>query len=341
MEGAIIYMKFASHIELFGKGKTPDENEACSDPLWALSMKQHEYLLATQGKTFSFATRFFPATVRHAVTSLYAFFRTLDDLVDERGEGWCRHDVEQELDAWHNWFATGACEPAPREPLGTRIATLLETYQIPIILFDDFLHGLRSDLEPVLIHDFHELYQYCYRVAGTVGVSMTYVLGARSIQAQWAAKQLGVAMQLTNILRDLGSDLAVGRSYLPHVELARFGFSPERLLLLSQIQQGPDEQFCALMRYQIQRARSYYQAGLHGAWLLDPSCRLPVLLAGRLYQRILTRIEQKQYDVLRSRVATASFTKLREAGIVWLLDLLWRYGEVKASSEQERFFYED
>src|SRR5579884_345450 len=110
-------MKFASHIELFGKEKTPAENDTCSDPFWTLSLKQHEYLLASKGKTFSFATRFFPATVRDAVITLYAFFRTLDDLVDERGEGWCRHDVEQELDTWHNWFVTGACELAPREPL--------------------------------------------------------------------------------------------------------------------------------------------------------------------------------------------------------------------------------
>jgi phytoene synthase len=340
LEGAVKMPGITGWIDRPGNEKIPDASRLHSDISYSLAITKHEDLLATHGKTFSFAARFFPTVVRQAVVSLYAFFRTLDDLVDERGEGWCRDDVVQELDAWSHWFATDTASPAPREPLGAIIAVLLERYQIPIVLFNNFLDGLRTDLEPVEIHDFDELYQYCYRVAGTVGVAMTYVLGVRSRQAHWAAKQLGVAMQLTNILRDLGRDLAVGRIYLPRVELAHFGSSPEHLLQLYQTQKGPDERFCALIRYQIQRARFYYQAGLHGVWLIDSSCRLPILLAGRLYQRILTEIEQRQYDVLRRRAATSLFTKLREAGIVMLLDLLWGHGEVKTSLEQEHF-YED
>lgn len=333
-------MKGNVPLDLFGKGQASGASRGSEASSWAQSGTQHEHLLATHGKTFAFAARFFPAGVRQDVISLYAFFRTLDDLVDERGHGWCRSDVEQELDAWHHWLTPGTASPAPREPLGTIIARLAETYQIPVTLFHDFLEGLRSDLEPVQMHDFLELYRYCYRVAGTVGIAMSYVLGVHTEQARLAAKQLGVAMQLTNILRDLGSDLAVGRSYLPCSELERLGSSPHHLLRLYQAQRGPDERFCSLMRYQIQRARSYYQEGLHGVWLLPSTCRLPVLLAGRLYQQILTEIERSQYDVLRSRASTAWLTKLRETGIVLLLDLLWGQSEVVPLREVERVYEE-
>jgi phytoene synthase len=333
-------MESSSPVEIMVRRKASGESSVSVDLSLELTNRRHEHLLATYGKTFSFAARFFPIEVRRAVVSLYAFFRTLDDLVDERGEGWCQEDVERELDAWHRWFATGGSSTAPREPLGTMVATLQETYQIPVALFDDFLDGLRSDLRPVQTSKFPELYHYCYRVAGTVGIAMSYVLGVRSEQAQRAAKQLGVAMQLTNILRDIGSDLAVGRFYLPHVELERFGSSPQHLMQIYQAQQGPDERFRALMRYQIQRARSYYQEGLHGVWLLPPSYRLPILLAGRLYQNILTEIERRQYDVLRSRASTTWFIKLREAGIVFLLDLLWRNGEVVSPIELEGVYEE-
>lgn len=299
-----------------------------------------EELLATHGKTFHFASHFFPAQYRQAVVSLYAFFRTLDDLVDERDEHWQYHEVRQELYSWQVWFETGFCAKAPREPLGTTTANLLKQYRIPIVLFHDFLDGLLSDLEWQEFRNFPELYLYCYQVAGTVGLAMASVLGVRSMQARLAARQLGIAMQLTNILRDIGNDLSTGRTYLPYEELQRFGSSHAHLLQLYHEQRGPDERFRALMAYQIQRARRYYQEGLHGVWLLAPAHRLPILLAGRLYQQILSEIECRQYDVLRHRASTGLFTKLREVGIVCALNLLWHLGEAEAPPELESL-YED
>jgi phytoene synthase len=303
-------------------------------------LQQDEKVLATHGKTFHFASRFFPAQYRRAVVSLYAFFRTLDDLVDERDEHWQYNTVRQELYNWHDWFDTGLCSKAPHEQLGATIASLLSEYHIPVVLFHDFLDGLLSDLEPRQFYNFPELYHYCYQVAGTVGLAMASVLGVHSEQARMAARQLGIAMQLTNILRDVGSDLSIGRTYLPCTELERFGSSQDHLLRLYREQQGPDERFRTLMAYQIQRARRYYQEGLHGVWLLAPTHRPPILLAGRLYQQILREIERKQYDVLRQRASTGLFTKLREAGIVCALHLLWGQGEVAPSTELE-LLYED
>ncbi len=140
-------------------------------------------------------------------------------------------------------------------------------------------------------------------------------------------------MQLTNILRDVGGDLASGRIYLPQEDLARFGSSRAHLVQLYRDRHGPDERFRALMRYQVTRAHRYYVHGMSGIWLLPRNCRLPILVAGRLYRRILTAIERKNYDVLRSRAATSFPEKLREAAIAFTLDQLWRRGEEWPSTD--------
>ncbi len=296
---------------------------------------QDELLLATHGRTFHFAARFLPAKQRRQVVVLYAFFRILDDLVDKPAQGRCSEDIRNELGAWKRWFAAGYPLPAPREPLGMHLASILAEHSIPIALFSDFLDGIASDLEPRAMRDFQELYRYCYCVAGTVGLAMTHLLGATSPQALAAAQSLGIAMQLTNILRDVGGDLASGRVYLPQEELARFGSSLSHLMRLYRERRGPDERFSALMRYQIARAHRYYVRGMSGVWLLPRDCRLPILVAGRLYRRILMAIERKQYDVLRSRAATSFPEKLREAAIAFMLDQLWRRGEEDSSQEVE------
>lgn len=326
--------------ERYGKGGFIYGNRESAQQ-YILTSEQAEALFTSYGKTFHFAARFFSPGYRSSVVTLYAFFRTLDDLVDERPPGWLADTARAELETWQQWFRTGLSSLAPREPLGSALAAVLRTHDIPLGLFDDFLQGLFSDLEPRLFLDFRELYRYCYRVAGTVGLAIAHVLGARSEQALRAAKQLGIAMQLTNILRDVGGDLATGRIYLPQEDLARFGSSSSHLVQLYQRQQGPDERFRAFMCYQIERARLYYAEGLHGSWLLARDCRLPVLLAGRLYQRILMQIEQRNYDVLRGRAATNLLTKIREAGIVFVLASLWQWGEVELAPGLEVLYEEN
>jgi len=297
-----------------------------------------EWLLATYGRTFHFAARFLSPKHRHLVVILYAFFRTLDDLVDQPDKSRPIEDIRRELDAWKNWFTEGCTIPAPREPLGSRLAAVLAAHPVPSPVFLDFLDGLASDLEALEMCDFHDLYRYCYRVAGTVGLAMAHVLGVSSAQGLAAAQCLGIGMQLTNILRDVGGDLASGRIYLPREDLEGFGSSRAHLSQLYADRRGPDDRFRALMRYQIARAHRYYVHGMSGIWLLPPECRLPILIASRLYRRILLAIEQKNYDVLRSRAATSFPQKLREAAIAFTLNQLWRRGEDLASIEVEEFF---
>lgn len=297
-----------------------------------------EELLATHGKTFHFAARFLPLELRRSATILYAFFRVLDDLVDEPVPGRQCADIRAELEAWQHWFIENCTLPAPREPLGSSLAAVLGEHPVPTTIFLDFIDGLISDLGPREIRTFAEMHQYCYRVAGTVGLAMASMLGVRSASALVTAKNLGIAMQMTNILRDVGGDLALNRVYLPLDELESFGSSRTHLLTLYERQQQPDERFRALMRYQVSRTHHYYAHGMHGIWLLPTNCRLPILIAGRLYKRILTAIERNQYDVLRARASTTLPEKVYEAAIALLLDRLWRRGETWTTSEMEVLF---
>ncbi len=248
--------------------------------------------------------------------------------MDEPAEGRLREEAYAELQAWRDWLLGNRSQPAPREPLGAEIADLITRYRLPIPLFLDFLDGVEGDLMPRQVRDWGELQRYCYAVAGTVGLAMARLLGATSPQALAAAENLGIAMQLTNILRDVGADLVSGRVYLPQDELARFGSSWEHLFLLCKQRCGPDARFRALIRAHIALAHRYYAQGIAGIWLLPQECRLPILLAARLYRRILLVIERNDYDVLRWRATTSLPDKLWEASVAFALDRLWRLGEV-------------
>ena len=297
-----------------------------------------EWLLATHGRTFHFASRFLSPKVRSDVVTLYAFFRTLDDLVDIPAEGRRVEDIRIELDAWKIWFAGGRSFPAPREPLGSRLAAVLAGHCVPTLIFLDFLEGMIFDLEPQEICNFSELYRYCYRVAGTVGLAMTHILGVHSTQALVAAENLGIGMQLTNILRDVSGDLALGRIYLPREDLIRFGCPPDHLTQLYRDRRCPDDRFRALMRFQVARAHQFYVRGMSGIWLLPPDCRLPILVASRLYRRILTVIVRNDYDVIRTRASTSFPEKVREAAIAFTLERLWSRGEGHLNTEAEVLF---
>ncbi len=319
----------------------PQAAEAADSVVVAGPLSAEEALLATHGRTFHFAARFLPATLRPTFVTLYAFFRTLDDLVDERCEEQPVEGIAQELQSWRAWFLRDCTGSAPREPLGARLAQIVADCGLPTGIFLDFLEGLDADLQGCEFTTFEELRCYCYRVAGTVGLALAHVLGGTTPQALGAAEQLGIAMQLTNILRDVGGDLNGGRLYLPLEDLARFDLSRPALLRLLHEQRGPDEAFRGLMRYEVARAHRYYMRSLPGIWWLPPDRRLPILLAGRLYRRILRVIEQRDYDVLRARAHTSLSEKVREAVLTLTLDRLWRRGEWPLALACEEVLFEE
>ncbi|MBV9353963.1 MAG: phytoene/squalene synthase family protein [Chloroflexi bacterium] len=270
-------------------------------------------------RTFAFAARFLPPPRRRAAAGLYAFARAVDDLVDAPPPAWSPEQVRACLMAWRAWLKQPTLSSAPDPGLARALLPALVIYQVPPRYLELLLDGVGSDLYRRDICSWPELRDYCVHVASSVGLAMCYVLGAgHEPRARQAAVELGIAMQLTNILRDVGADLADGRVYLPADELAAHGYSRDRLTLLGQrVLRGEpdavDDAFRELMRRQIARAHAYYERGLDGVCHLPAECRPSILLAGRLYRAILAEIEAADYVVFGRRAATSTRRKILEA----------------------------
>jgi len=254
-------------------------------------------------RTFYFASACLPRRTRAHAYAVYGFCRWADDGVDsarDRAEAAVRLDrARRALD-----LAYSTAGDAPPGLLAFR--RTVRQRAIPRGLFDDLLDGMEMDLDVTRYADFAALDRYCYRVAGVVGLMMTHVFGHRSDRCFPDALALGTAMQLTNILRDVAEDFALGRVYLPGDELARFGVTE------AQLAEGRvDEPFQALIRFQVERARRYYARSEAGIpWLVGDSARLTVRVMGRAYAGILGAIERQDYDVFRARARVSTHRKL-------------------------------
>src|SRR6185437_14867128 len=188
----------------------------------------------------------------------------------------------------------------------------------PAVYLQMLVDGVASDLSGPRIASWSELRGYCVQVASSVGLALCHLLGVGDDPlAREAAIELGIAMQLTNILRDVGADLRAGRVYLPADDLAAHGYCHDRLARLAAevARSGPgvlDDQFRDLMRTQIARARAHYARGIAGVARLPADGRRAILLAARLYRAILNDIEGADYDVFTRRAATSGWFKLAE-----------------------------
>ena len=232
-----------------------------------------------KARTFWFAARFLPADRRHAVAGLYTFARAVDDLVDEPPPTLVPDDVLGQLAAWRGWLEQPTLLAPPDPALAARVTPALLAHGVPPAYLQMLVDGVASDLTRAEIRSWSELRAYCVLVASSVGLAMCHLLGAGDDPlAREAAVELGIAMQLTNILRDVGADLRSGRVYLPTDDLATHGYSPDRLdWLAGRVARSGaaalDDEFRDLMRTQIARARAHYVRGMDGVARLP--CRLP------------------------------------------------------------------
>lgn len=265
-------------------------------------------IIRRAAKTFYWGSLFLPRPKRMAAWTLYAFCRCVDDCVDEQSD---IAQAEADLDMWRTRLLR-AYEGVASDPVTTAWVDMLHRYDVPLQPALDLIEGARMDLHPTQPASFDELHLYCYRVAGTVGLLMSPVLGYHAREALPCAVDLGVAMQLTNILRDVGEDLANGRIYLPRNEMARFGYTTVDL------RAGVvDERFIALMRFQMARAQDYYVRARPGIELLDKSAQLAILTSAELYRGILRSIEANAYDVFTKRAYVPTSTKVLMMPRLW------------------------
>ncbi len=255
--------------------------------------------LARCGRSFWLASRFLPRETRHDVTIIYAFFRHLDDIADT---GRLEPQLaEAMLRSWQAWLVSNFATPVPKPSLARAVARVYTRYGLPPQYACDLIDGLLADLSPRRIRSHPELYHYCYQVAGAVGLTLAPLLGVHCRLGLSAANALGIAMQLTNIARDVGEDLRRGRVYLPLEDLARFGVDPSEVERLANEFRPPDHRLQAVIRLQVARARQFYRQAIRGYPCLPPRVRLAIIVSAEVYGAILQVIERNQFDTIRLR----------------------------------------
>jgi phytoene synthase len=269
-----------------------------------------EQLTAHHSRSFYRASSFLSPDKRRAVRALYAFCRVTDDIVDCPA---C--DAHRDLKEWRH--VALAAEPPSDHLVAVAWADARQRYHIPLRLAEQLIDGVARDLDQARYATFDDLTTYAYGVASTVGLMSMRIIGYRNASAISYAIKLGVALQLTNILRDVGEDWRSGRVYLPVDELARFDLS------VVDVARGQvDDRWRAFMRFQIERNRRLYAEAWPGMQLLNEDGRFAIAAAGDLYRRILDDIEAHDYDVFNRRARVSTPRKLQA-----LFNLWWRAGE--------------
>lgn len=258
-------------------------------------------------RTFTLASTLLPPGKRRAVRALYAFCRTSDDLVDCPDE----KDPLQALDQWRVRSLSGS--PDPANLVATAWADSRLRFGIPARYAEQLLDGVASDVNHRRYATFDELASYCYSVASTVGLMSMHIIGYRGPEAIPYAVKLGVALQLTNILRDVGEDWTNGRLYLPQDEMRSFGLS-EADLEAGQV----TPQWRKFIRFQIERARRLYAEAWPGIAMLNRDGRFSIAAAADLYEAILDDIQVHDYDVFSRRAHLGALGKLRQLPSIWL-----------------------
>lgn len=260
-----------------------------------------ERLARREAGNFYHGFRLLPGPQRRAMCALYAFMRVTDDLTDEPGDAVGKRAA---LEAWRGQLHDALAGRYAHD-LHPAFHHTVTRYAIPAPYLFDVLDGVGMDLEPVVYETFDDLYRYCYRVASAVGLACIHVWGFSGDEAKKHAEAAGIAFQLTNILRDLGEDAGRGRVYLPREDLRRFGYDPEALRRGER-----NEAFQALMRFEAERARGYYEAAGPLAGLLPPPGRAVFLVMSRTYRALLEAMVRREFDVFRGRVRVSTWRKL-------------------------------
>jgi phytoene synthase len=260
---------------------------------------------AQSGSSFYYSFLFLPPPRRRAITALYAFCREVDDVVDETTNA----DIARTKLAWWRQEVAAMFAGQAQHPVTKALQPVIASYALPQAHFQAVIDGMAMDLDHNRYLDFADLERYCHRVAGVVGLMSAEIFGRTEAATLDYARSLGIAFQLTNIIRDVGEDARRGRIYLPQDELARFGVAPSSLLR----REGGDA-FRALMGFQVERAREWYARAMGALPAVDRRPQRPGLIMAAIYRTLLDEIAASDYAVLDQRIG---LTPLRKLWIAW------------------------
>jgi 15-cis-phytoene synthase len=294
-------------------------------------------LARREARNFYYSFLLLPQTRRRSMCALYAFMRHTDDLADEPGTA---EEKARALAAWRRALDTalaggddkdgaGAVDAWPGLPA---LADTLTRHSIPAKLLHEVIEGVSMDIQPRSFTTFAELADYCYHVASVVGLSCLHIWGYRSGggKAERLAEHCGIALQLTNILRDVRDDARNGRIYLPHEDLVRFGVEPEELAAGGR----PSDRVRELLAFEGRRAYEYYEEARPLVALVDPVGRPVLRTIVGIYRALLDEIARRDYNVLDGRIALPPWRKVAIA----LKAMVGRMEGESRSSSSRPFF---
>ncbi|MBA2658721.1 MAG: presqualene diphosphate synthase HpnD [Nitrosospira sp.] len=265
------------------------------------------------GSSFYYSFLYLPLEKRRAITALYAFCREVDDVVDECTDAsvaraklaWWRQEVVAIFNAGN--------VNEPSHPVAKALAKVSKPFNLTAERLNQIIDGMEMDLNYNRYADFDTLRLYCYHVASVVGLCSAEIFGYRNSDTLKYAENLGLAFQLTNIIRDVGEDARRDRIYLPQEELARFGVSNEDILHSRET-----ENFRRLMEFQIERAESYYAQAFAALPVEDRKNQRAGIIMAAIYQTILKEIKEDGCHVMRQRVSLTPMRKLWIAWTTWI-----------------------
>jgi len=268
--------------------------------------KQADKITAKHSKSFYFASALLPEEKRSAVRALYAFCRIVDDIVDEATDT----EREFQLDYWRRMVETTSF--SDDDLVAAAWADTLTRYHIPGHYALQLIDGVARDLIQTRYQTFEELTTYCYGVASTVGLMSMYIVGFYSKDAVPHAIKLGVALQMTNILRDVGEDYRSGRLYLPREELVFYGIREKDIS-----ERRVTDNWRQFMKFQIERTRQLYEESWEGVKMLEREGQFAIGAASVFYQGILDEIEKHDYDVFNYRATSSAWRKVSRIPSMW------------------------
>ena len=275
----------------------------------------------TAAKNFYYAFLVLPRRKREALCAVYAFMRRCDDITDESSLS--MQERRQKLDTWLDALHRAQQGHPTDDPILLALTDAQRRYHIPAGLLDELAHGTAMDVEEteasaqttsapgltIQYKTFEDLRLYCYRVASVVGLVCIHVFGYRDPQAEPLAERCGLAFQLTNIIRDVKEDAAMGRIYLPEEDLAKFSLSANELLATPE-----PARFRPLLAFEADRAREFYISGDALLPYISEDSQPALWVLVTIYRRLLERIAEKQYDVFTAKVSLSTSEKLRILG---------------------------
>lgn len=282
----------------------------------SMDVRDHAKKLTKESASnFYYSFLFLPKPKREAMYAVYAFCRSSDDIVDGHLPV---NEAAKQLRFWREELERGY-QGRATHPIMVRVSEVAKRYRIPKRYFEELIDGMEMDLEKHRYATFEELREYCYRAASVVGLICIEIFGYKNPRTKAYAENLGIAFQLTNILRDLVPDLKRGRIYLPLEDLSRFHYREEDLL--AQIY---NEAFMELMRFEAGRARSYFQKAEAALSREDRRSMLAAEIMRAIYAKLLGEIERASYNVFSQRISLSKPLRLRLALTAWLKNVLVR-----------------